>query len=497
MKKNIFLTGATGVMGWAGFQELLQRKDKFDITILVRPSTRNRRRLRPYMSFENVRIVWGDLTSYKDVESCVKGADYVLHVGGMVSPKADSYPEITRKTNILGAENIIKAVKAQPNPNDIKVVNIGSVAQTGDRNPPLHWGRTGDPLSISIYDDYAVTKTVAERIFAESGLKYWVSLRQSGILHAGILKNFNPIMFHVPLNGVLEWSTKEDSARLLANVCEDWVPESFWRNFYNIGSGKSYRLTNYEFECKVLRAAYCPAPEKIFEPQWFCLRNFHGQWFEDSDKLENILHFRAGIPCDEYFERLGKQLPSYFRLAKLVPAKLMKFVLKRLASSRPFGPLYWIKTADQERIEAYFGNMDSIDGIRNWNDIDLRPPRTLPIRLYHGYDETKPQEQLSIEDMRGAARYRGGECLSLSMHTADLDTPLEWKCHEGHIFKASPRLILYGGHWCEKCLCISDKRNYDRIVENNPFMAQVRLPHRNNQKSQSHSNEQGNISERT
>ena len=40
-----------------------------------------------------IRIVWGDLTSYQDVLNGVTGADYVLHVGGMVSPAADYFPK--------------------------------------------------------------------------------------------------------------------------------------------------------------------------------------------------------------------------------------------------------------------------------------------------------------------------------------------------------------------------------------------------------------------
>ena len=44
-------------------------------------------------------------------------------------------------------------------------------------------------------------------------------MRKSGILYPNILKNMDPIMFHVPINGVLEWCTVEDSGRLLANLC--------------------------------------------------------------------------------------------------------------------------------------------------------------------------------------------------------------------------------------------------------------------------------------
>ncbi|MCI6522002.1 MAG: NAD(P)H-binding protein, partial [Parabacteroides sp.] len=223
-KKTIFLTGATGTMGHAGLLELAQRLDRFQVTLLVRPSQVNKKKLAAYEQMEGIRIVWGDLMNYEDVLKGVTGADYVLHVGGMVSPAADYFPKKTLKVNTTAAQHIAKAVLAQPNADQIKVVYIGSVAQLGHRNAPVHWGRTGDPINISIYDHYAISKTIAERIFVESGIKHWACLRQTGILYPELLmKGSDPITFHVPLDGVLEWATMQDSGRLLANVCEDWV----------------------------------------------------------------------------------------------------------------------------------------------------------------------------------------------------------------------------------------------------------------------------------
>ena len=128
MKKTVFITGATGNMGWAGFQELYKRKDRFDIRILARDSKKNRKKLAPYLSDPSVTVVWGDLMRYADVLEGVKGSDYVLHVGGMVSPAADYYPEKTLKVNVGSAENVVKAVLAQPDASEIRVVYIGSVA---------------------------------------------------------------------------------------------------------------------------------------------------------------------------------------------------------------------------------------------------------------------------------------------------------------------------------------------------------------------------------
>ncbi|MCR5484470.1 MAG: NAD(P)-dependent oxidoreductase [Clostridiales bacterium] len=471
-KKNVFLTGASGNMGWQGFKELYARKDKFNITVLLRNSQKNKEKFLPYMTDPSVRIVWGDLTKYEDVLEGVNGADYVLHVGGMVSPAADYYPKRTMKTNTTAAKNIVEAVKAQPDPDEVRLVYIGTVAQTGDRNDPIHWGRTGDPIKISVYDHYAISKTIAERYVAESGLKHWVSLRQSGILYPAILKNYDPIMFHVPINGVLEWATIEDSGRLLANVCGDDVPEEFWRRFYNIGSGKEYRITNYEFEEYLLKAIGLGSPKKIFDANWFTLKNFHGQWYIDSDVLEDYLHFRANIPIKDYFDMMSKTVPKYYKLAKVVPPVLIKKLgMKRLAEKEKYGTLNWIKTNNNDRISAYYGTKKDWEKIGSWDEYKPYHPTDKITYLDHGYDETKPTSELDIEDMRRAAKFRGGECLSETMNKGDLFTPLMWRCAHGHEFEMTPNLVLKGGHWCPKELPYP--WNYDVEAKVNPFFAQV------------------------
>lgn len=371
MKKNIFLTGGTGNMGWAGFQELYKRKDRFHIRLLARDSRKNHRMLDRYAEDPDVTVIWGDLTRYEDVLEGVRGADYVLHVGGMVSPAADYFPEKTLKVNVTAAENVVNAVLAQSNQDEIKVVYIGSVAQYGDRNPPRHWGSADDPQTPAKYDMYALSKIRSEEIFAKAGLKHWVSLRQSGILYPGILKVVNPTAFHVPIRGVLEWATVEDSGRLLAQVCEDWVPEEFWNKAYNISSGEQYRMTNYEFETRLLNALGLPGPEKVFEPQWFALKNFHGMWYKDADVLEEYLHFRANVPVDEYFASLKAKLPWFYSLAFLAPAWAVKMFMKPYAFEKGMGTQWWVEN-DREKFEAYYGSLEDYRKITSWEQ--MRPP---------------------------------------------------------------------------------------------------------------------------
>lgn len=486
MKKTVFLTGATGTMGWAGLQELLKHDNKLDIVILARHSQKNIEKLKPLQ--DRIKIVWGDLTNYEDVLKGVTGADYVLHVGGMVSPSADYFPEKTLKVNTTAAANVVKAIQAQPNADDIRAVYIGSVAQTSDRGPDNLWGRTGDPIFSSVYDYYGISKIIAERTFAESGLKHWVSLRQSGILYPAILKQYDPIMFHVPITGVLEWATVEDSGRLLANLCTLDLPNEFWNRFYNISSGPDYRLSNFEFETLLLDAIHCPGPKKIFNANWFVLRNFHGQFYLDADKLEQYLHFRANIPVKDYFRQMGERMPKFFKLAKIVPAPIIKAAMLPMAYKKKYGTQWWLKHNDEQHINAYFGGREAWEKIPDWEDIDLHvskdPADAKP--MDHGYDEQKPLEQLTLEELRQAGAFRGSTLLSTE-YDGNPEKPLEWQCHDGHHYRMSPKLMLWGGHPCPECL--PPIWNYDHQAKHNPFFAQAWYAH--------HSPDENNIYENT
>lgn len=449
-------------MGMATLREFLPRADRFRIKILARPGRRNRKKLKPFTSNPAFSVIWGDLCDYDDVAEGVRDADYVLHIGGLVSPQADYNPRLTMRVNVTAAANVARAVSARPDSDEVKVVYIGSVAQVGDRRPPYHWGRTGDPLMPSKFDAYALSKIEAERAIADAGLKHWVCIRQTGILCPELLmKGTDPIAFHVPLAGVLEWTTAEDSGRLMANICDAELPESFWNRFYNIGSGESYRLTNYEFESELLKALRCPPPEKVFGSHWFALKNFHGQFWADSDRLEALVPYRSGMTCREYFDSMRRRMPWYFSLAPVVPAALISWFMRKVAM-KPMGTLRYIADDDKAHIEAMFGSREEWEKIPGWDKMSEMLAHAVPEApgsrmpkgaelLPHGYDESKPESELSIEDMREKAAFHGGECLSASMVKGDMGGLLKWKCAGGHTFHASPALVLLGGHWCPQC----------------------------------------------
>ena len=47
MKKTVFITGATGLMGWAGLTELLKQADRYNLIVLARHSKKNIQKLAP------------------------------------------------------------------------------------------------------------------------------------------------------------------------------------------------------------------------------------------------------------------------------------------------------------------------------------------------------------------------------------------------------------------------------------------------------------------
>lgn len=111
------------------------------------------------------------------------------------------------------------------------------------------------------------------------------------------------------------------------------------------------------------------------------------------------------------------------------------------------GTRRWIEENDEDLIDAYLGSKkawEKIPEILRKNKFFEDWDKAIPID--HGYDETKPESELTLEDMEGAAEFRGGFCDSTEMTKGDWKTPLKYTCQYDHQFTGSPRLILEGGH---------------------------------------------------
>lgn len=486
MKKTVLLTGATGAMGRYVILELSQGLKDYDVKIFVRKEEKDHEIVKKYQDIKGINFFYGDVSNYKDVEESIKGVDMVLHVAALVSPIADYNPKLAMKVNYGGTKNFIDAIINMGKKDTIKFVFIGTIAQTGDRMPPIHWGRVGDPIKASVYDYYAVSKIASERYLIESDLKYWVSLRQTGIIGSAMSEIQDAIMFHNCLDNVLEYVSDRDSGRLLGNLWKrdliKQLPEKFWGNIYNIGGGKDCRADALTFYKRIYGELGIKKLKYVIDPKMYATRNFHGQYYLDSDILNNYLDFRRDT-IDYYYECYLKKLGKLRGVARAVcklpfGQKLMASTIKRgfkkLAKTE-HGTVNFIKNNREPEIAAYWGSkkawqelpksLDDFKRFENWDKV---------VKIDHGYDESKDKKLLNLDDMKKAAKFRGGECLSIEMKTGDWKTKLKFKCAFGHEFYASPKLVLEGGHWCDTCE--DESWNQKQRAKVDKFFAQVYDP---------------------
>ncbi|HRQ10111.1 MAG TPA: NAD-dependent epimerase/dehydratase family protein [Trueperaceae bacterium] len=476
------LLGGSGTMGFQAFQELRKRSDRYDVTLLLLPGDRRAKKLMAHLKAagvpldsnegvregEGVRVVWGDATRPEDAARAVQGADWVLNAMAYISPQADYRPALAWAVNDGAVGNVLDAILAEPGGAErIRYVHTGTVAQTGNRpafgrggSPGTYVGRVGDPMNPSVYDAYALSKIAGERRVMESALEHWVSLRMTFIMptdHADLMNLFDPIAFHMPLDTRMENITDRNAGLAMVNCLDVADDGGFWRRAYNVGGGQGMRTTARAY----LRAAYGLLGldlTRCMESNWFALRNFHLQYFEDSDLTDSYLHYQLddGAAHDAALETSMSPLLKGVRWLALRVPPFRRVVewgvhasFKRLAQRHPNSPRYWYLHRNDARVRAFFGGYEEYEAIAAGGVEEEGLPDGPWSRLEHGYDEQA--SALSLADLQGAAEFRGGECRAADWD-GDRRARLPWRCAAGHEFEARVDTVLRGGHWCDRCL---------------------------------------------
>lgn len=493
MDKVIALTGVTGAMGGEVLNSLMQSDENFFVRCVFYEKEKKLPSFVKHIvkKYKNrIYLFRGDIAKYDDCLRLIDGAEYVINCASLIPPKSDHNPQETYLSNFIGTKNLVDAIIATGN--KIAYVHIATVAMYGNRAYPHIWGRVGDPIISSDYDCYSLYKLKAERYVLDSELNKFVSLRQTAVLHKYMFANNlkDGLMYHTSYNSPLEWITDRDSGELCKKLVEKDIHgelNGFWNKIYNIGGGEACRCTGYE----TLESGFSlmgSSIKKLFKPNWVITRNFHGVWFYDSDELESWLHFRKENN-EDFWNRMYKKY-SYFKLAKLVPTPLLiKTVFKRLFKNTN-APMYWVNNGKEGRIKAFYGGRKQFEAISDdWSEFSLlcegktasgsvdyeqlkKVSSAEKLLLSHGYDESKPLTELEFEDLLAAAKFRGGECLTENYEKGDIYKKVDWRCHEGHTFSATPYTILKGGYWCPHC-CEPKPWRYGAIAKNSPFYAQV------------------------
>ena len=116
--KSILITGGTGSLGKALTKRILKSYPEVNRIIVFSRDEQKQFQMEqefPKVKFPQMRFLIGDVRDYERLERAMEGVSFVIHTAAMKHVHIAEYnPDECVKTNVGGAENVIKAsVKAK------------------------------------------------------------------------------------------------------------------------------------------------------------------------------------------------------------------------------------------------------------------------------------------------------------------------------------------------------------------------------------------------
>lgn len=106
--KVLMITGGTGSFGNAVLNRFL-KTDVKEIRIFSRDE-KKQEDMRIALNNPKLKFYIGDVRNYDSIRDAMKGVDYVFHAAALKQvPSCEFYPMEAIRTNVLGAENVMKA----------------------------------------------------------------------------------------------------------------------------------------------------------------------------------------------------------------------------------------------------------------------------------------------------------------------------------------------------------------------------------------------------
>lgn len=109
--KVLLITGGTGSFGNAVLNRFLH-SDFAEIRIFSRDE-KKQEDMRIALNSDKVKFYIGDVREYDSIHDALRGVDYVFHAAALKQvPSCEFYPMEAVRTNVLGAENVMRAAIA-------------------------------------------------------------------------------------------------------------------------------------------------------------------------------------------------------------------------------------------------------------------------------------------------------------------------------------------------------------------------------------------------
>lgn len=160
MKKHYLVIGASGKLGGALTQKLVE--EGHQVSILILKNTWH-----PFLDNLNIKVHYGDITNIKEMEEAFKTVTHVYHVAGIVTYNTQ-IDDLVYKVNYIGVKNTIKLSKKH---NIGKIVVTCSTAGHGIPNTASKPITEKDKLDLKKYKSvmYMYSKHLALLECAKAG----------------------------------------------------------------------------------------------------------------------------------------------------------------------------------------------------------------------------------------------------------------------------------------------------------------------------------------
>lgn len=298
--KKVLVTGAAGTVGLQVLRFLLS-EGKYEVTALELKNKHVYKRLKHMR--KRINIVYGDVNDDYLVDALIKDHDIVIHCAGVLPPFANVRDDLCKIVDYKGTVNIVNAIKNY-NPNCI-LLYASSTSVYGKLENYTNI-KTSTKCNIDGFDFYSNYKIKSED-YIKNNIKNYSIFRLAYVL--GDPKN-ESLIYNVAPNTELETISSEDAGYAFVSAIDNF--KAINKKTYNVSGGEKFRV------------AYKDYLKEIFKTYGLSIRflstfiaaekNYYGGYYTDSDKLEELLHFRSKNLSVYYNTTLEKYRHSIFRL---------------------------------------------------------------------------------------------------------------------------------------------------------------------------------------
>ncbi len=306
--EKVLVTGAAGAIGQKVIKYLLS-EGKYEITAIDLRNKNNFKKLKRYR--RRINIIYGDINDRVLVDALVKDQDYIIHLASVMPPLADIKKDLSYMVEYKGTENIIKAIDFY-NP-DCFLVYASSATIYG----PVETASVKSEAKLTELDYYSNNKIKTEELITKKLKKYTI-IRIPLVLCNPSSGSF---MYNMKLDTYVEAITDNDAAYMLVRALS--YQDKLNKKVFNAGGGDSLKDLYGNILMNVLNI-YGLSFKYLLN--LFIDKNFYGQVYLDSDKLEEILDFRSDSLAS-YYMRLKRSVKKT-RLGARILAKPVIGILK-------------------------------------------------------------------------------------------------------------------------------------------------------------------------